>query len=184
MVDDGYIKKLATVLDSATDSKLFETIVNAPFRDKIESTELDLGIIVLLLVEPKSKTIRRIALSNTAQARGAVKMSEKPFEEIVIPLNHDGNKIAAAILTGEPQQVTDWKYLFTPDLSPRAARFNQAGAGIECSWVYPLTAHDGGALIFSFYQDIANISPKHSAFMKAYTQLADDRLIKAKKPTP
>jgi len=172
-----YFKYLKKLLDSAqNDLQLFTAIVDAPFHNKIVATHLDLGIVVFLLVNKTAGTIDRIALSNTEQARGAVKMSEKPFAAIKIPIGYEQNMIARAIQTGEPQVVTDWKYLFAPDLSARAARFNQAGAGIECSYIYPLKARDGGALIFSYFQESKNVTNRHQRFMEAYSKLVAEQL--------
>lgn len=179
MVGDFYFQRIRELLDAAgSDEELLEAIVNAPFHDKVRTTRIDLGIIVLLRVNKKVGTIDRVALSDTEQAAGAVKMSELPFKAIKIPLGYEGNFIAKAIDTGEVQHVTDWKYLFAPALNPRAARFNQAGAGIEYSCVHPLKAHDGGALIFSFFQENKNISKAHAKFMAAYSRIADEYLAK------
>jgi hypothetical protein len=153
--------------------------VNAPFHNPVLSTSFDLGIVVLLLADPATQTINRVALSDTDAAIGAVKMSEKPFHEIKIPLNHSHNIIAQAIATGKPHYTSDWQYLFVPAMSAQAARFNQAGAGIECSHVYPLIGvQSGGALIFSYYQPAANITLRHKEFMQAYTDLAAQALQK------
>jgi hypothetical protein len=162
-----------------SDTALFHSIVNAPFTDPVQATLYDLGIVVLLLVNKKTNTIDRIALSDTPQAHGAVKMSEKPFNTIKIPADYKGNIIAEAIRSGKPHHTGDWQYLFTPALSAQAARFNQAGAGVECSFVYPLIgARDGGALIFSYFQPFSNIEPRHRTFMQFYSQLAADKLGK------
>lgn len=177
MVGISYISRLKKLLETAKgDDQLFHNIVNAPFSDVVRATQLDLGIVVLLLVNKKSKTIDRVALSDTEQAAGAIKMSEKPFKEIRIPLGYGDNLIAQAIDSGEYQCVSDWKHLFTPALSPRAARFNQAGAGIEFSCIYPLRARDGGAIIFSFFQESKNINNIHYRFMDSYTNLVDRSL--------
>ncbi len=177
MVGDFYLQHIRELLDAAvSDEELFDAIANAPFHDRVRTIRLDLGIIVLLLVNKKAGTIDRIALSDTEQAAGAVKMSELPFRDIKIPLGHEKNLIAKAIDSGEAQHVSDWKYLFAPALSPRAARFNQAGAGIEYSCVYPLKARDGGALIFSFFQENKSINHQHNKFMAAYSRVADEYL--------
>ena len=64
-----------------------------------------------------------------------------------------------------------------PAMSAEAARFNQAGAGIGCSVVYPLVdVQDGAALIFSFYQSPTMLSKHHHDFMQNYANLADQAL--------
>lgn len=176
---DLYLTNIRQQLRNArSDAELFEAIVNAPFHNKVQTTRLDLGIIVLLLTNNREATIDRIALSDTEQAAGAVKMSEKPFKDIRIPLGDKDNMIARAIESGEVQHVSDWKYLFTPALNPRAARFNQAGAGIEFSCIHPLKARGGGALIFSFFQDSKNIREAHHRFMRGYAKLVDEQLAR------
>jgi hypothetical protein len=180
MVGNIYLKQISHILRGARgDAQLFEAIVNAPFHDPVQATHLDLGVVVFLQVNKKAKTIDRIALSKTEAAMGAVKMSEKPFHEIKIPLGHKENAIARAIDIGAPQFVSDWKYLFVPAMDPQAARFNQAGAGIEFSTVLPLKSRDGGALIFSYFQIDTNICHEHHEFMQSYAVLVDEALTRA-----
>jgi hypothetical protein len=177
MVGDIFLKQLGQMLNAAnSDAKLFQAIVNAPFHKPIKAAELDLGIVVFLQVNKKTRTIDRVALSNTEAAVGTVKMSEKPFEEIKIPLGHPENAIARAIETGAPQFVSDWKYLFVPSMDARAARFNQAGGGIEFSAIMPLKARSGGALIFSYFQIDKNVFQEHHEFMQSYAALVDQAL--------
>lgn len=175
---EDYFSKIKTVLAEAQSEEiLFNSIVNAPFHNKLHTTSMDLGIVVLLTVDKKSKTIHRTALSDTEPARWAVKMTPIPFRDIKIPLDDKENIIAKAVQTGKPQKTADWKYLFVPALSAEASRFNQAGAGIACSFVYPLKDRSGkGAMIFSFYQPIANITPKHIDFMDKYSAIASEAL--------
>lgn len=158
------------------ESSLYKTIVNAPFSDRSATTLLGLGIMVLLLVNDKTGTIDRVALSDTAQAEGAVRMSAKPFRSIKIPVDNKANIIAKAIRLNQPQETDDWQYLFVPELTPQEARFNQAGAGIECSHVYPLKSKNGGALIFSFFEPLDSISQAARDFMVQYSAMVDDVL--------
>lgn len=175
---EDYFSKIKTVLAEAQSEEiLFNSIVNAPFHNKLHTTSMDLGIVVLLTVDNKSKSIHRVALSDTEPARWAVKMTPVPFHDIKIPLDDKDNIIAKAVRTGKPQNTADWKYLFVPALSPEASRFNQAGAGIACSFVYPLKdGARGGAMIFSFYQPISNITPKHLGFMDKYSVITSEAL--------
>lgn len=161
--------------------QLFQQIVDAPFEDKFQATNLDLGIVVLLLVDHSAETIDRIALSNTEQALGAVRMSEKKFHEIRIPLHHKTNTLSVALQTQKPQHTDDWYFLFTPVLSAQSARFNQTGAAIACSFVYPLD-NGKGALIFSYYQPFIFIKPKHRKYMKQYAAQVSNQLADLQYP--
>ncbi len=171
-----YLPKLKTILASAKNEKnLYEAIVNSPFNDKGLAVSIGLGVVVLLLINKVAKTIDRIALSDTEAAKGAVEYSVKPFKEIRIPLNFKGNIIAEAIKTGTPQHTADWKNMFIPALTAEEARFNQAGAGIGCSLVYPLLdSKIKGAIIFSYYIQPEEISEKHRKFMHNYTSIVSE----------
>jgi hypothetical protein len=177
-VNESYYSEFQTLFNSAkSDAELFEVIVDAPFHDKSVTTMLGLGIIVLLLVNKKSSTIDRIALAKTDMARGTLHMSSKPFNEIKIPLSNKENYIAIAVRSGQYMITSDWQYLFTPELSPEDARFNQAAGGIGCSVIYPLNgARDGAALIFSFYEPMDKITNEHHKFMKKYVSLVTNVL--------
>lgn len=156
----------------------YQTIVDVPFLDAYESTKLDLGIVVLLLVNKHNKTIDRVALSDTEPAKGAVSISTISFEEIKIPLGDEENAIAKAIDSQTHQIVSDWKYLFTPVMDEISARHNQSGAGIGCSLVYPLLAADKsfGAMIFSFFQPPENLRKRHFKFAERYAALVSETL--------
>ena len=166
-----YFNKIKKLLHSAkNDTELYRAIVNAPFHNKLRAVQLDLGIVVLLLVNEQTKMIDRIALSDTELAAGAISVSAKPFHSIKIPLSSKTNIIADAIRSNDFRQTGDWKYLFTPALTAEEARFNQAGAAIGCSVVSPLIdTSKKGALIFSFFQHPENISVAHYNFIAQYS---------------
>lgn len=168
-------EKMADQFKAATnESNLRNAIVNAAFDDPTKATSLSLGVTVLLVVDSKNMTINRVALSDTDSAKGAVRMSAKPFTEIKIPLNHEENIIAKAIKTQEFQMTSDWADMFVPALTPVQARFNQAGAGIGCSVVYPV--NNETAMIFSFYTQPEKIGGRHYKFMEKYTSLVAEYL--------
>lgn len=171
----AYVQTL--LLKTGTDEQLFEAIVNAPFCDKLHTTSIDLGMIVFVLANRQTQQIERVAYSKTQPAIDAVKASPKEFLKIKLPLNDKENITAKAIRNGKYYKTSDWQYLLSPALSPEAARFNQAEAGMGCSFVYPLKgAREGGALIFSFYQNIDMIGKKHLSFMKRYSDFVASRL--------
>lgn len=171
---DSYLNQLKDVLDSAkSQSDLYNKIVNAPFSDKRHAALLGLGISVLLLVDKKTKMIDRVALADTELAQGTLTMSIKPFREIKIPVDYHGNFIAEAIRSGRYQCTSDWQYLFAPALSAQEARLNQAGGGISCSFIYPLVGlPGGGAMIFSYFITINQVTKGHKDFMFRYSKLA------------
>lgn len=174
------------LLDSAPDDATFhQFIVDAPFQNRLYSTSLGLGVVVLLLADYEKNALRRIALSNTEMAAGAVKYSVKRFHEIVIPLDYTDNILVKAIATKRSQYTIDWATMFNPVLSPEEARLNQAGAGIGCSYAYPLlTSKDArplGTLIFSYFEPLGAIGRDHRIFMKTYSDAAAEKLASLKK---
>lgn len=173
-----YYSQLEKRLQKATnDEELFESIVNAPFINKFHSTSIDLGMIVLILANHKTNLVERVAYSKTPSAIDAAKGLPIKFNEIKIPLKHKNNITSKAVRTGKAYKTSDWYALLTPAIGRETARFNQAEAGIGCSYVYPLLgARDGGALIYSFYQPIDMISTDHHMFMKRYSDFVATQL--------
>jgi hypothetical protein len=173
---DKDFARLAAVLSAAKEGQeLYQTVVNGPFKHKAKVVPLGLGVVVLLLVNEKDKMLDRIALSDTEQAEGAVEYSVKKFHEIRIPLTASKNILIKSLKSGRPHSTEDWQYLFTPALTAQEARFNQAGAGISHSWVYPLEAGNG-ALIFSYFIPLSDSGPLQQDFMNRYTSLVSNRL--------
>jgi hypothetical protein len=178
-----YLRELeAQLMTVSSEQTLRKTIVNAPFYSKLTALKMGLGIVVLLYVNTQRRTIDRIALSNTDFAQHALDMSEKKFHQIRIPLNNQVNIITRAIKTNQPQFTTNWEYLFVPEMSGEAARFNQAAAGIECSYVYPLFAREGGALIYSYFLPQIHITENQQTFMKLYTEMVNRKLSEETAP--
>jgi hypothetical protein len=178
LLSAAYMLELRNAISHAkSDDQLFKAIVNAPFNTVTKGLPLGLSIIVLLLVDDDKKSVKRIALADTESAKGAVEYSVKKFHEITIPLNNPTNSIVKAIRSNEHQVITDWQYLFTPDLTPEEARFNQAGAGIATSIVYPLEdTRNGGAIIFSYVLNSNHISDQYHDFMQKYIHLVSKKL--------
>ena len=174
-----YFEELVSLLSMNRPVKdMYKIVVNAPFHDKLQATSLDLGIIVFLKVT--GKTIDRVAVSKTEHADWATKMLPIPLKKIKVPVGHKQNLVAKAIATGRSQKTTDWKQLFEPAIPDDAARFVQAGAGIDCSLVYPVkNCGQGAALIYSFYQPLNDLGKEHYDFMKFYTEAVSSSLSKS-----
>jgi hypothetical protein len=182
VTSESYFKDLKSSLDSAKSEKeLFEAIVNAPFSNRLLTTAMGLGFLSFVLVNKKSRTIDRISISKTDTAQGAIDITVKPFDKLIIPLGYKGNAVAEAIRSGRYQQTSDWSYLLTPTLEVEEARLNQAGAGIACSFVYPLIrARSGGAIIFQYFITLDKIEKAQKEFMFRYTKLVSSALNKLK----
>jgi hypothetical protein len=171
------ISEIRSALASADSKTLATAIVNAPFKYRADMVLMGIGIVVLLIADKKCGQIHRIALSNTDLAAGTTRISSKKFEEIKVPIDDKQNIIAKTIRTQEPQMTDDWKYLFTPALSPDQARLNQAGGGIACSYVYPLSFNgESGALIFSFFKGPEQIGRTETDFMAGYSAAVSEKL--------
>lgn len=166
---------LSTTLAETPLERLATAIVNEPFTFQYDMVAMGIGIMVFLMVNPKTGIVHRVALSRTHLAEGTLRMSDKKFEDIDIPLTESNNIIAKAINDNEPQVTEDWKYLFMPALSAEQARMNQAGGGIACSFVYPVQFDQGShtgqaALIFSYYKYLDKVGQLERTFMQGYAE--------------
>ena len=174
---NDYIVSLRSALEDARDGDdLYRQIVNVPFATRTQAAHYFLGIIVLLLLNKETGLIERVALSDTDFAQRTLDVSMVPFEQIKIPAGDEVNIIAKAIREGTPQSTTDWRVLFHPAMNASQSRINQANSGIAYSQVHPLTANEGGALIYSFYQYPKEIGEPQRHFMERYTRIVDERL--------
>lgn len=160
---------------------LFQVVVDTPFSNRLRATELGLGIVVLLLTDQHKEQLYRVALSDTEMARGAVSMSAKPFHEIIIPISTDKNILVTALKSHKFQVTEDWANLFTPELNAEESRFNQAGAGIACSFAWPLVSKEQdmafGVMIFSYFESLKNIGESHKEFMQIYSETVAAKLV-------
>jgi hypothetical protein len=168
---------LQAALTETPPKRLPSAIVNEPFKYRLDMVAMGIGIIVFLVADPKSGNIERVSLSRTRLAEGTVRMSDKKFEDISIPVGHRQNIIAKAIAEQAPQMTEDWKYLFIPALTAEQARMNQAGGGIAGSFVYPVHIAEGdAALIFSYYKYMEKVGDSERQFMHSYASVVGEAL--------
>lgn len=178
--DGDYLNQLASELASIKGTKeLYQRMVDLPFADRRHATMLSMEHMILVLVNKKTRTIDRIALSDTESANRAVFYSVLPFEAIKIPLANKENYLCIAIRTNKVMATSDWKDTFTPVLTAEQARMNQAGAGAGSTVVYPLEGvGNGAAFAFSFYEPLTNIGKHHHDFMREYSKICAAELRK------
>lgn len=138
---------------------------------------LGLGFLSFVLVNRRTRTIDRIAISQTDMAKGALDITVRPFRDLKVPIGYKGNAVAEAIRSGRYQQTNDWDYLLKPSLKPEEARLNQAAAGIASSYVYPLTnSREAGAVIYQYFITLDKVENVHREFMFRYTKLVSQVL--------
>ncbi len=130
-------------------------------------------IVVLSLVDEKAVGLRRIALSQTEEARLATEVSTIPFEKIVIPFNATSNLGIKALIEGKPQVTDYWPDLLSPPLTPQAALTNQRSAGIQTSLVYPVFSRGKsiGTLIFSMVKQYKDVTEEEKDLLSGFTDL-------------
>ncbi|MBI2040228.1 GAF domain-containing sensor histidine kinase [Candidatus Microgenomates bacterium] len=130
-------------------------------------------IVVLSLIDEKAGGLRRIALSETAEARRATSVSTIPFEKIVIPFSATNNLGIKVLLTGRPEVTSYWPDILSPPLSKEAALTNQKSAGIQTSMVYPVFSRGKpiGSLIFSMVKEYKEVTEEEKDLLSGFTDL-------------
>ena len=117
----------------------FENVVDKVVNsvlDELGYMNLGYRIIVLSLVDNKAGGLRRIALSQTHEAKQATSVSSIPFEKIVIPFSATSNYCVKVLIEKKPLVTQSWPDLLCPPLTPEAALTNQKAAGFKTSMVY------------------------------------------------
>ena len=141
----------------------------------LELGYLDLGyrIIVLSLLDEDKKVLRRISLSQTAEAERALKASAVPFHDIEIPLDCSDNFMVKAIAQNKPYITHNWTDLFKPVLKPEQAFENQTASGIKTSIVYPVVVRDKpiGVLIFSMVKSENEMTDDEKNLILGFTEI-------------
>lgn len=130
-------------------------------------------IVVLSLIDEKAGGLRRIALSQTEEARKATSVSTIPFEKIVIPFNAKSNLGIKVLMEGKPEVTTYWPDILSPPLTAQAALTNQKSAGIQTSMVYPIFSRGKpiGTLIFSMVKKYKDVTEEEKDLLSGFTDL-------------
>lgn len=154
----------------------FEDVTNKVVNSILnELGYLKLGyrIVVLSLIDEQQGGLRRIALSETEEARRATSVSTIPFEQIVIPFQAVSNLCVKVLYEKKPLVTTSWPDILTPPLTPEAALTNQHSAGIKTSMVYPVFAQNKpvGSLIFSMIKDYQDVTTEEKDLLSGFTDL-------------
>lgn len=151
------------VVQNVVDSLLFE----------LDYLQLGYRIIVLTLVDEKTGTLKRISLSQTAEAEKALQASVIPFHQIEIPLTAEDNLLIKVISEKRLGVTSYWPDIFRPILTDEQALKNQQAAGIKTSMIYPVITRDRaiGALIFSLVKDVKDVRDEEKDLLAGFTDL-------------
>jgi signal transduction histidine kinase len=130
-------------------------------------------VAVLALVDEKSKSLKRVSLSQTVEARKTREVSDVPFDSIVTPLSAKENLCIKAMLENKPQITHYFPDILTPPVSVENALESQRNAHIETSLVYPLSVRNKtiGVMIFSLSKDEKEISDDEKTLIAHLTDL-------------
>jgi hypothetical protein len=169
--------QLAAQLTAAKPKDVYQTIVSAPFDDKLTMAYLFLGFICVYMVDEEMDEIQLMAASGTEEYRLAVENYNFNLTKFRLCFDVDkDNTIVRAIATNKPQGTDDWLTLSRKNKSAEAVRFNQANSGIAYTAIYPFTAKRRGALMYNFYQYAEDITDEQRDFMETYTKLVSEQL--------
>jgi signal transduction histidine kinase len=127
-------------------------------------------IIVLTMVDPSAKGLRRIAISHTDLAGKFLKASPVPFNNIIIPFSAKDNLCNRAIKARKmfvTQHVSD---VLEPALSKDWVENFQNTLGIKTTIVYPVIAKQNilGTLIFSLSKEQNEISEQEWSVLDSF----------------
>lgn len=116
---------------------------------------------VLSLIDDKTGTLKRVAVSHTPAGLIGIRMLPVPYKAIGIPLDYYDNIIIRAIHEKKPQVTKRMYDLFTPRLQAALVDRLQRLMNIKTSFIYPIFSKDKviGAMIFSISGDEKEISP-------------------------
>ena len=138
----------------------------------MEMGYLKLGyrIIVLTLVDEKKKVLKRVSLSQTAEAARALEASAVPFEDIDIPLDSENNLLIKTLKDQKPRSTHYWPDIFSPVLTPTQALKNQKASGIKTSMLYPIIVKGKaiGVVIFSMVKSEKEVSSDEKDLIQGF----------------
>ena len=169
---DSLWKLERIILDTLDFREVVQKVVDSILT---ELGYLNLGykVVVLALVDEKTKTLNRVALSQTEGATKTRQVSELPFNEIKIPLSAKGNLCIKALKENKIQITHYFPDILTPPISVENAIRSQENAGIKASMVYPLESRGNtiGVMIFSMDKVEKDVSPQEWSLLRYFTEL-------------
>lgn len=149
-----------------------EKVVN-DILDELGYLQLGYRIIVLALVNKSSGYLERIAISETEEAKKALKLSPVPFKEIRIPLDETDNLSIRSLNDKSSYKTRNMFDILKPIYTSEQAAVIQKGIGIKASLVFPLIFRNEsiGILIFSMNKDYEEVTEEENDLIKGFVDL-------------
>lgn len=141
--------------------------------EELGFSQLGYRIVVLTLLSEDTKMLRRVAVSQTPEAKAAIARLPVKFEELSIPMTDPNNIMIKTIRTKQVSLTHSWDDLMTPVVAKADAETIQQGVGIKSSLVYPLIVNDKaiGAMIFSLAKDIDSINDTEATLLTGFVDV-------------
>lgn len=160
------------ILDSLDFKEVTQQICDALLH-RLGYLELGYRIIVLTLVDEEKGVLKRVALSQTKEAKQAQEASAVPFHQIDIPLDAKDNLLIKTIDNKAPHITHYWPEIFTPVLTKEEALANQKASGIQTSLLYPVLVKGKaiGAVIFSMVKHETEVNEDEKDLITGFSDI-------------
>lgn len=168
------IQRIEAILLRPLDfKKVVQEVVDEVISD-LGGRKLGYRIVVLTLVDKKSKLLKRYSVTQTVEAKRALKVMGKDFgvsfRSINIPFSAKDNASIQAINTKKPVEVHEFSKILVPGVTKEQALLAQKKSGIKSSFVFPIIVRDLviGTIIFSTSKK-RRLCQKESDLLSYYT---------------
>src|SRR3989344_4963802 len=160
------------ILDSLDFRDVVQKIVDSVLSE-LGYLKLGYRIVVLALVDNEKKVLKRISISQTAEAKKALEVTPVPFHEIDIPLTEIENLCTKAVVNSQPYTTHDWYEILRPSYTADEAKLVQKVVGIKTSMIFPVMAKGTpiGILIFSMIKDENEVSEEERDLIRGFTDV-------------
>lgn len=127
-------------------------------------------IIVLSLIDPKKRTLKRISISQTKEAKLALEITPVPFHDIAFSLQNNENLCVRAINENKQMITGSLSDVLSPVIPKEFVDKAQQALGVKTSIVSPIASKKRllGSLIFSVTKDQSAISEYEWEIMRGY----------------
>ena len=122
--------------------------------------ELGFEIGVLALIDERTQSLKRVAMSRTPVGLETQKFLPIPYRQVAIPLTHKENLLVQSLDEGKMKITHDMFEIFKPTLDKYTSLRIQQTIGIKTSLVYPLSVRGKkiGVMIFSIRREERELS--------------------------